>query len=60
MLRLVWKLQNIKCGIICQSGLNNNDYVGAMFRHLHLRAEFGGVRRSVLWFINRFDVRGKL
>jgi hypothetical protein len=27
----VWKLQNIKCGIICQSELNNNDYVGQCF-----------------------------
>jgi hypothetical protein len=47
MLRWVWKLQNIKCWIVCQSELNNNDYVGECFVIFHLRAEF-------VWSDDRF------
>jgi hypothetical protein len=44
----VWKLQNIKCGIICQSELNNNDYVGQCFVISSQGGISRGVRRSVL------------
>jgi hypothetical protein len=40
----------------CQSGLNNNDYVGAMFRHLSSQGGISGVELDDRFYDSSIDL----